>query len=178
MKPRHRLRLAGLCLSVALVSGPGLARDTAAEVALAKEVLRALQAKSIRRNREYCGYLGYDAEGRLLASRAQRGRAESCLPRWPDQFDPVASYHTHGGYDPDSWSEIPSGTDMQSDEADGIDGYISTPGGRLWFVDSSVMVARQICGVGCLPMDGDFEPETDIRVQQSYAYDELINILE
>lgn len=178
MKPRHRLHLAGLCLTVALVPGGALARDSAAEVALAKELLAELQTKSIRRNREYCGYLGYDAEGRLLASRAQRGRAESCLPRWPDRFDPVASYHTHGGYDPDSWSEIPSGMDMTSDAADGIDGYISTPGGRLWFVDSSVMVARQICGVGCLPMDRDFEPETEIVVQQSYHYDELVEILE
>lgn len=66
---------------------------------------------------------------------------------------------------------------MEADEADGIDGYVATPGGRLWYIDSSEMVASQICGVGCLPMDADFQPETEITVAPSYSYAELIEIL-
>lgn len=156
----------------------GMAVAESDEIAFMRALFAELQVKSIRKNREYCGYVGYTDDGDLVATKAQRGRSDSCAPDWPEDFDPVASYHTHGGYDPDAWSEIPSGDDMEADEADGVDGYIATPGGRMWYVDSSEMIASQICGVGCLPMDGDFEPETEIVVQQSYAYEELIEILE
>lgn len=168
-----RMGLVALCVS----AGPLAAQDRTAEVAFVRALFEELQPKSIRKNREYCGYLGYDEDGTLVATRPKRGRVESCLPRWPRGFDPVASYHTHAGYDPEAWSEIPSGEDMEADEADGIDGYVATPGGRLWYIDSSEMVASQICGVGCLPMDADFQPETEITVAPSYSYAELIEIL-
>ncbi|MDD9716968.1 DUF4329 domain-containing protein [Dinoroseobacter sp. PD6] len=164
----------------ALLAGPLAAESgpaPAAELAFVKGVLAALQARSFRWDREYCGYIGYTAEGELVASRARRGTADSCLPPWPRRFDPVASYHTHGGYDPEAWSEIPSDIDMASDAADGIDGYVATPGGRLWYIDGSERMARQICGVGCLPMDADFAPESDITVAESYSYEDLLGIL-
>lgn len=174
--PRVLFHVVGLAAVMAApLAGAQAEQD---EIAFMRALFAELQVKSIRKNREYCGYVGYTDDGDLVASKAQRGRADSCAPDWPDDFDPVASYHTHGGYDPDAWSEIPSGDDMEADEADGVDGYIATPGGRMWYVDSSEMIASQICGIGCLPMDGDFEPETDIVVQQSYAYEELIEILE
>jgi len=40
------------------------------------------------------------------------------------------------------------------------------------------MVASQICGVGCLPMDAEFQPETEITVQPSYRYEDLIKIFD
>lgn len=174
--PRDLFRAALVGVMVAAPSGMAFAESD--EITFMRALFTELQPESIRRNREYCGYLGYDDSGALVATRPKRGTVDSCLPRWPRRFDPVASYHTHGGYDPDAWSEIPSGDDMEADEADGIDGYVATPGGRLWYIDSSEMIASQICGVGCLPMDTDFEPETEIVVQPSYAYEELIKILE
>ncbi len=174
-----------LCAAIAMslsapapAPAPAVAEDPAAEIAFVKELFTELQPHSIRADREYCGYIGYDAQGALRASRPARGGTDFCEASWPTRFDPVASYDTHAGYDPEAWSEIPSGNDMESDEAEGIDGYVATPGGRLWYIDSVDMVASQICGVGCLPMDPEFKPETDIVVQPSYTYNELVRIVE
>ncbi|WP_425091369.1 DUF4329 domain-containing protein [Tropicimonas sp. S265A] len=165
-------------LYLALGAVPVSAQDAAAEIAFVKSLFAELQPKSFRSNREYCGYIGYDRRGRLVATRARRGGADHCEPRWPWRFDPVASFHTHAAYDPEAWSEIPSGSDMESDEAEGVDGYVATPGGRLWYIDSTDMIASQICGVGCLSQDPAFLPETDIVILQSYSYDALIDVFE
>jgi hypothetical protein len=73
----------------------------------------------------------------------------------------LASFHTHGTYSPYYASEFPTVTDMMSDAAEDIDGYISTPGGRLWYVDTDTMTVRQLCGRGCLPQDPNYRPEDD-----------------
>ena len=67
---------------------------------------------------------------------------------------------------------------MEGDEAEGIDGWVATPGGRLWYVDSSDMVTSQICGIGCLPMDPDFIPGDMGFVAQSYRYEQLVRLME
>lgn len=160
------------------LAAPAAAQDPVAEIEYVKALFMKLQPRSIRANREYCGYIGYDDTGAISATSPVRGGPDFCEPSWPSRFDPVASYHTHAAYDPEAWSEIPSGNDMESDEAEGVDGYVATPGGRLWYIDSVDMVASQICGVGCLPMDPDFQPETDIVVHPSYTYDDLLKIFE
>lgn len=146
------------------------------EVAFVREVLSDLQVPSIRENREYCGYIGYDDAGTLKATQAVKGDTDSCAPIWPDDFDVVASYHTHAGFDEEAYSETPSSTDMEADEADGIDGYVSTPGGRLWYIDSVDMMASQLCGLQCLPSDPDFVEGAQGRVEISYSYEELIDL--
>jgi hypothetical protein len=45
---------------------------------------------------------------------------------------------------------------MEGDADEGIDGYVATPGGRLWYIDTVDMVASQLCGIGCLPRDPKF----------------------
>ena len=35
-----------------------------------------------------------------------------------------------------------------TDVAEGVFGYVSTPGGRVWLVDWRDATARQVCGVG------------------------------
>ena len=165
-------------LPVLLLAAGPLAAQSADETAFVKALFQDLQARSFARNREYCGYIGYNAEGALVANRAKRGRADSCTPRWPNTLDVIASYHTHGGYDPDAWSEIPSGDDMESDEADGVDGWVATPGGRLWYIDTEDMVTFQVCGIGCLPQDPDFVPEPEAGIQISYSYEDLVEFLE
>ena len=165
-----RLSLVLLCLSIT----PATAQSTA-EVELVKKTLAKLQRPSIRENVEYCGYIGLDRQGNLVASRATRGDAASCLSVDPKNIRVItASYHTHAAYSPDYSGEIPSGQDVEGDEEMGIDGYVSTPGGRLWYVDTTDMVISQLCGFGCLPRDGRFEQGADGKFQQSYTYKELV----
>lgn len=149
--------------------------DSKAEIALMKRVFAEIQPLSFERNREYCGYIGYDEDGKLVASEARRGRKSSCRPRDPVNIEVIiASYHTHGAYNNDEGSEVPSVEDMEGDQSEGIDGYVATPGGRMWYVDSEDMVISQICGVGCLDQDPDFVPYGDVGIETSYTYDELI----
>lgn len=144
------------------------------EEAFVRRVLGLLQVQSALENVEYCGYIGRDAEGALVATEAVPGGPDWCEPVWPEAFEVTASYHTHAAFDPNAWSEIPSGNDMESDEAEGIDGYVGTPGGRLWYIDTTDMVASQICGIGCLPQAPGFYPMPEDNILESYAYDELV----
>ena len=153
------------------------ASQSGAEVALAKAVLGMLQEQSAAENAEYCGYIGYDIYGSLVASVAEAGGSDWCEPVWPEDLEVVASYHTHAGYDPNAWSEVPSASDMESDESEGIDGYVSTPGGRLWYIDTTDMVASQICGIGCLPQAPECVPAPEDDIRQAYAYRELVEKL-
>lgn len=157
------------------VSASSVHADSQEEIALMKEVFAELQPLSFERNREYCGYIGYDIDGNLIASEARRGRKSSCRARDPIDIEVIiASYHTHGAYNNDEGSEVPSVDDMEGDQAEGIDGYVATPGGRLWYVDSEDMVISQICGLGCLYQDPDFVPYGDVGIEASYTYDELV----
>jgi len=144
-----------------------------------KSVLGALQAKSFEHNREYCGYVGYDDDGLLMATPARRGRKGGCRPRDPYELATViASYHTHGAYSESYTSEIPSADDIEADLSEGIDGWVATPGGRLWFIDTEDMVVSMICDLGCLPSDPDFVPGDIGKIADSYTYDQLLVKLE
>ncbi|MEL6433219.1 MAG: DUF4329 domain-containing protein [Pseudomonadota bacterium] len=165
---RAVILLSGLVLSV-----PANAQ-TAEELAFIKSVLTAAQAMSIKSNREYCGYIGFDEDGRLRSTKARRGRSHECTPRWPDSLDVVASWHTHAGYDHDSLSEVPSVMDIEADEDEGVDGYVSTPGGRIWYVDTTAMEVSQVCGLGCILSDPTFQKGSEGSIAQSYTYKQLI----
>ena len=170
--------LAGLSsMAFAQDTIPGF--DPTDEVALVRSVFATLQLRSIAENVEYCGYIGYDADGTLVATPAVRGEEASCLPADPVELDVVvASYHTHGGFSPDYTNEVPSIDDYEGDEAEGIDGYVATPGGRLWYIDTMDEEISQICGLGCLPSDPTFQRGSDGVISQSYTYDELVTKLE
>ncbi|MFN3226486.1 MAG: DUF4329 domain-containing protein [Hyphomicrobiales bacterium] len=176
---RQHLLAPVLAVLMAGIAAPVLAQ-TAEELALVKQVFDDLQQRSFARNAEYCGYVGYDRDDNLVASEITPGDLSGCTPDWPEDFEiePVASFHTHGGYDPDSWSEIPSVDDMLADEEEGVDGWVATPGGRLWFLDTTEMTARQMCGLGCLRQDPAFQPETRIIVDEFYTLEELIELEE
>lgn len=139
-------------------AAPSLAQS-AAEITFAKTLLRDLQFRSFEANREFCGTIGLDRQNRLVASRAKRGWKNSCRPRDARAAEfIIASYHTHGAFDPRSDAEVPSVSDLLADMDEGQDGWVSTPGGRLWYIDGAAAEVRQICGVGCLPVDPNFEP--------------------
>ena len=153
--------------------------QSAAEDALIRQVFAQLQPISFRENVEYCGYVGLDYDGRLVASRATPGDEGSCLSDDPDNITVItASYHTHGAYSPDYYNEVPSGDDMEGDEEEGIDGWVATPGGRLWYIDTEDMIARQVCGIGCLVSDPRFVAGDMGHIEQSYGYRDLVRLLD
>lgn len=164
-------------LLLACCASPAFAQDTA-ESALARATLNALQAPSFTQNREFCGYIIRTADGDLAATPATPGEMGSCLSTEPPQDAIIlASYHTHGAFEYDTPSEFPSIDDVEADEAEGIDGYIATPGGRFWYVDSTELVVSQICSIGCLQQDPAFEAGLDGTIQESYTYDELFDLV-
>ena len=118
-----------------------------------------IQPRSIADNLEYCGLFGYDKSGKLAATKAKRGRLDSCEPApEPEGFEVLASYHTHGAYTPDVDTEVPSLDDLAADIEEGIDGYIATPGGRIWLNLAEEKVSYQLCGPGCVKADKKYRP--------------------
>ena len=59
---------------------------------------------------------------------------------------------------------------MGADFEEGTNGYVSTPGGRLWFVDGRAREASLICGPRCLTQDPFYVP--DRSVETSYTLEE------
>jgi hypothetical protein len=157
----------------ALFVGTALPAQEAGELIVAKEVLARLQVLSFEKNREYCGFIGYRADGVLTATAATPGDAASCGAPFPRDMAVTASYHTHGDFDPDYFNEVPSIIDLDSDAEFYMNGYVSTPGGRVWFIDGQVRSATQICGIGCLPVAAGFQKGNDGEIADIYTYDEL-----
>jgi hypothetical protein len=144
------------------------------EAAFAKEILAAIQVRSILEDREYCGYIARGPDGRLTATKPRRGKYNSCDLGSPPPFQRIiASYHTHASYDAGSINEIPSLQDLMSDIAARTDGYISTPGGRFWFSDHRAREVRLLCGPGCLPQDPVFRPGKADKVRHHYTEADL-----
>lgn len=159
------------------VFGTGLAGQSAEEILLARKTLSALQAQSFAKQREFCGYIGYNSKGELIATPAVGGDIASCNPILPLDFAPTASYHTHGGFDPEYISEVPSDIDLDGDRSERVNGYIATPGGRFWFVDSNRMEVRQLCGAACLPVAPNFVKGADGYIALRYSRDALLRKL-
>lgn len=123
----------------------------------AASVFDEIQPRSIAENLEYCGLLGLGASGKFAATKAKRGQIDDCEPEnEPDGFRVLASYHTHGAYTPDVDTEVPSLDDLQADIEERIEGYIATPGGRLWLNDPEDRKSYQLCGPGCVVADKKF----------------------
>ncbi|MEX0308913.1 MAG: DUF4329 domain-containing protein [Tateyamaria sp.] len=158
-----------------IVMAPRAVPQTPQEIAFASDLLNGLQVQSIEDGREYCGLIGVDGSGTYVATPARRGQSASCLPplRMGGGVTVLASYHTHGSYDPEYLTEIPSYDDMRTDIEDGTDGYISTPGGRLWYIDARAQMARLICGAQCLVSDVTFREDPEFPVFPSYTLDDL-----
>ncbi len=151
------------------------ATGTGAELDFVKAIFAEIQPRSIAINREICGYIGYNRLGELVHTRHREGQEASCdLPNWPRKMVVIASYHTHSTYSPDYDSEVPSSIDMRSDEASGIDGYVATPGGRLWFIDSDTMTTGQICGIGCLYQDPGFRAAARGSIREVYSFAQIL----
>ncbi|MBS1301346.1 DUF4329 domain-containing protein [Loktanella sp. SALINAS62] len=155
----------------------GAAAPDLAEVALAERTLYALQAQSFAKRREYCGYLGYDNDGELVASPAVAGTFASCSAPFPTDIAVTASYHTHGAFDDGYFNELPSLIDVDGDAQFLLNGYVATPGGRLWYVAGRERSVHLICGIGCLPIAPGFRKGLSGEILDGYTYEDLQNAL-
>ncbi|PJI91573.1 uncharacterized protein DUF4329 [Yoonia maricola] len=138
----------------------------------ATQVLNDLQPSSIAEGREYCGYIYAAPSGQLFATEPRPGRAAYC--DLPQPFPSViASYHTHGSFSDEYDNEVPSVDDVAGDFDAGIDGYISTPGGRVWLVDHDAQIARQLCAALCVTSDPNNDPDDAGFIPQTFTLEEL-----
>ena len=143
--------------------------------ALAREQLDALQPQSFANDQELCGIIFETSDHQLGVSRPREGDVASCDLAYFDEpgMVPVASFHTHGKHSRNYDGEVPSDVDLEGDIASGIDGYVGTPGGRLWHIDHRAEEAKLACGPGCITQDPDYVPcDADI-IEQRYTIDTL-----
>lgn len=158
---------------VSLFPSGAFAQD-ATITSVAKAALEAAQPDSIRRNREYCGMIGRDGAGQIIVTKARRGSRARCrYPDLPRGVRPVATFHTHGAFLPRFDNEVPSVLDLLSEIRSGTDGYVSTPGGRLWFMDGARQEVRMLCDIGCLPYDPSFVRNAMGPIAKRYTLDDL-----
>jgi len=136
--------------------------------------LDKIQPLSVRDKVEYCGLFGHDAYGNLIATEPIAGEPDSCDPGFePEGFEVIASYHTHGAYSRDADAEVPSLDDLLGDFEEGIDGYIATPGGRVWLNLFEEEVSLQLCGPGCIFTDPAFRPCLAFAPAEEYTIETL-----
>ncbi len=165
--------LAALAAVAAVASAPVQAQD-ARETEFVMGLMESMNQLSVRFNREVCGFILQDAEGNYYSTKVSWGGEASCasLPLEPGARA-VSSWHTHAawglGYD----GEVPSIQDVEGDMRYGVNGWVGTPGGRLWFVDGTTGFMTQVCGRDCLPVDPNFFPEEHGPVAESYSLDGL-----
>lgn len=160
--------------NVGFTVAPPNAPSGAAVDNFARAFLDGLQARSFAERREFCGYFFIDSDGNLQGTPPRRGTVASCdMPAPQVGQGIIASYHTHGAYGPAFDNEVPSTIDLTSDFDYGIDGYVSTPGGRVWLVDFQTLQTRQICGLSCVRADPGFVPKGESSIRTSYTVPEL-----
>ncbi|WP_198007044.1 DUF4329 domain-containing protein [Roseobacter sp. CCS2] len=162
----------GLVTLVSCTEDPPIIAQTDDIDVFATSLLNGLQPVSIAESREYCGYIFETETGGLAATAPSSGREDFCdLP--PPDDNVVASYHTHGSYSDVYDNEVPSLDDVKGDFDAEIDGYISTPAGRVWLVDFDAQIARQLCNEMCVTSDPNDDPDNSGFVPQSFTLEEL-----
>lgn len=142
----------------------------------ASQFLDAIQLASFEKGAEICGYFVQTEDG-IVGLTPRVGTAASCDQGYiPDNV--VAGYHTHGEYLEDYINEIPSDNDALGAFEYEIDEYVSTPGGRLWRIESDTGDTTMLCDVGCLTADPDFQEDPEIKAEQFYTLEELEALFE
>jgi hypothetical protein len=155
------------------LAGPALAQgaeETAYVIAMFTEQAQPL---SFAEQVEVCGFVGFGPDGALTHSAPELGDYASCPLSWPDGMRMLASYHTHGIHDADYENELPSIQDLEGDMARGVQGWVATPGGRLWYVDAGRGQIVLMCPTGCLPVYPTYRPEDHGPIGKVYSLDAL-----
>jgi hypothetical protein len=137
---------------------------------LVKDFFNTIQQRTFDNNREYCGYFGLNDDDEIIATEPTEGEQDSCTSEEaPRNLELIASYHTHGAFSIDADSELPSSDDMEADYEEGVDGFVGTPGGRIWYIDSEAGVATMECGLNCILADPRFDESQLNPVKRSYT---------
>lgn len=169
----HRFLAASLSAGCLLSPAPAPAQS-GQEAAFVLGLMESMNALSVRFDREVCGYILRHPNGAYSATKASWGGHASCASLPVEEgVEVVSSWHTHAAWSPDYDGEVPSVQDVEGDMQIGTNGWIGTPGGRLWFVDGQTGTMRQFCGLGCLPVDPDFIDNDHGPVQQVYTLESL-----
>lgn len=140
-------------------------------------VLESIQPASIAESREYCGYIYRTDSGALAATPPARGTEDYCDLPWPDD-SVLASYHTHGSYSDVYYNELPSTDDLEGDFEAGIDGYVGTPAGRVWYNSVMTETTTLLCARACITADPNDDPADSGVTANSYTLAELRAIFE
>jgi len=148
---------------------PAQSADQAAMNAFAKSLLNSIQTRSIAEQVEYCGYILRAPDGGFTATPPNRGNFDSCENDYSGLNQILASYHTHGSYGREYDNEVPSTVDMEGDLGMGVDGYISTPGGRFWLIDHESRSANMLCGRSCMIDDPGYVVTDDSTIRTQYS---------
>lgn len=146
--------------------------DAATADAFAVTFLNSIQAVSFAQRREFCGYFLVDSTGQISATTPVPGTLASCTQPGPGPRV-FASYHTHGAYDAGYDNEVPSPEDLLGDFSFQIDGYVSTPGGRVWRVELDEQAALLVCGQACVMVDPGFVPRDEAGIRSRYTVSQL-----
>jgi hypothetical protein len=141
----------------------------------ARERLDAMQARSFAEKVELCAIIFEDSQGKLGTTPLRTGDEATCNLRYFDEpgMAPVAGIHTHGAFDEAFDSEVPSLIDLEGDIESQLDGYVATPGGRLWRVDWRQERAVLVCSEGCLQQDPAYRPCPGNPIAHSYSLPQL-----
>ena len=69
--------------------------------------------------------------------------------------------------------ELPSTGDLESDMDEGVDGFLSTPGGRFWFIDTIDEVVIMLGDIGYFKKDRNFERDRGCEPHEEHTFDEI-----
>lgn len=161
-------------MALALCAAQPAKAQSGQEAAFVLGLMESMNTLSIRFNREVCGYILRHANGAYSSTKVSWGGHASCasLPIDP-AFEVVSSWHNHAAWAADYDGEVPSIQDVEGDMNQGVNGWIGTPGGRLWFVDGATGTARQFCGLDCIPSDPNFLTDDYGPVPEVMTLDDL-----
>ena len=148
--------------------------QSADEIAFVRGLMESQNQLSIRFNREVCGNILRHRDGTYTSTKSSWGGHASCASM-PFNTDAVvvSSWHTHAAYARAYDNEVPSTQDVEGDIATGRNGWVGTPGGRLWYIDGRTGDMRQVCGPNCLPTDPNATDAFHAPVPERMTLDQL-----
>ncbi len=163
-----------LSLFITLLVVPVANAQSAQETELVMALSRGMNRQSVEYDREVCGYIVLNPQGQMEVSKLSWGGNASCgnMPV-PAGYTIISSWHTHAAWAEGYDGEVPSSVDVEGDMRMGVNGWVATPGGRLWYIDGRNGDMHQVCGRDCLPSDPGFFPEEHGPVEKQYTLAEL-----
>jgi hypothetical protein len=164
-----------MALATATALSPMTAQaQDAEELEFVIGLMESMNALSVRFDREVCGFILQDRDGAYRSTKVSWGGHASCasLPLAPGTRV-VSSWHTHAAYSPNYDNEVPSIQDVEGDISFEVNGWVGTPGGRLWFVESATETLRVACDTGCLPTDPEATDALHDPIPASMTLNEL-----